>query len=124
MNGKFKSISSEVFLNFNYSRNVDAIPKYTNINYQSNLGRADDQGLCACCYGHASTALITNFLYKKTGKIYSLSTQQFVDCSTRPEYPELSNMGCKYGHYEECAIYLNVSINFLLFQIKVYLVCF
>lgn len=35
-----------------------------------------------------------------------MSAQQYVDCSPRPEDPELSNNGCEYGHYEECAIYL------------------
>lgn len=81
-----------------------------NISYQGRLGPTEDQGLCACCYAHTSTACIGNFLCKETGKVHNLSAQYFVDCCSRPEYPELSNMGCQYGHYEECAICMNVSI--------------
>lgn len=48
--------------------------------------------------------------------MYRLSAQHLVDCSARPEIPELSNNGCEYGHYDECAIYLNVSIISVIFK--------
>ncbi|XP_063703989.1 procathepsin L-like [Culicoides brevitarsis] len=89
------------------SRNTKSVPKTVNISYQQNLGPADDQGLCACCYAYTSTALVANFLYMTNKQKYSLSEQELVDCSARPKFPELSNMGCEYGHFDECAIYLN-----------------
>ena len=72
--------------------------------------------MCAACYAFATKLCLENtYCLTTNNKPIVLSAQQFVDCSHRPEEPDMSNLGCQGGHHEECVMYLNVSFVFFLY---------
>ncbi len=57
-----------------------------------------DQGQCGSCWAFSGTSTLESAVAIKSGKLYDLSEQQGVDCSTiRNGY---SNMGCSGGMYD------------------------
>lgn len=95
------------------------ISKSESYDYRYRLPPCQDQGLCACCYAHVASAAVDNFLYILYDKVFTTSVQQYIDCSKRPEDPDLSNNGCDWGHYEECALYLEVGLVSCFFYFKI-----
>jgi len=57
-----------------------------------------DQGQCGSCWAFSGTSTLESAVAIKSGKLYDLSEQQGVDCSTIKN--GYSNMGCNGGMYD------------------------
>ncbi len=57
-----------------------------------------DQGQCGSCWSFSGTSTLESAVAIKSGKLYDLSEQQGVDCSTIKN--GYSNMGCNGGMYD------------------------
>ena len=61
----------------------------------------DNQGTCGSCYAFTIAQSIEGQIFKRTGRILKLSSQQIVDCSTSH-----GNQGCIGGSLRNTLRYL------------------
>jgi len=60
-----------------------------------------NQGQCGSCYSFSATGALEGAVFRKTGRLPSLSESQIVDCSGR-----YGNYGCRGGWYQSAWKYL------------------
>ncbi|CAH1391947.1 unnamed protein product [Nezara viridula] len=68
------------------------IPKSIDWRQSGAVTPVKDQDVCGACWAFSSTGAIEGQLFRKTGKLVSLSEQQLIDCSR-----SYNNSGCKGG---------------------------
>lgn len=73
--------------------------------------RPNNQGTCGSCYAYSIAQSIEGQVFKRTGKILSLSPQQIVDCSV-----SFGNQGCTGGSLRNTLRYLEATGGIMRFN--------
>jgi len=77
------------------------VPNSVDWRRQGYVTEVKNQGQCGSCYAFAATGSLEGQVFKKTGKLPSLSEQQIVDCSGK-----YGNQGCGGGWYGDSWDYI------------------
>lgn len=86
----------------NHTYSGNALPDSIDWSEKGAVTPIKDQGQCGSCWAFSSTGAIEGALQIKTGKLVSLSEQQYVDCA-KSRY---GNFGCNGGMYSNVFNYL------------------
>ncbi|XP_060669668.1 senescence-specific cysteine protease SAG39 [Ziziphus jujuba] len=88
---KRSSNSKSSQTSFRYE-DVSAVPSSIDWRKKGAVTPIKDQGQCGCCWAFSAVAATEGITQLKTGKLISLSEQEFVDCDTSGE-----DQGCEGG---------------------------
>jgi len=84
----------------NHTWNGTPLPDAVDWVQQGAVTTVKDQGHCGSCWSFSTTGSIEGAYQIATGKLVSLSEQQFVDCDFGLPFPSLRNMGCHGGQMD------------------------
>lgn len=83
---------------------MDSTPESLDWREKGFVTRPNNQGTCGSCYAFSIAQSIEGQVFKRTGKILSLSPQQIVDCSV-----SFGNQGCTGGSLRNTLKYLEAT---------------
>ncbi|KAF8821402.1 cathepsin CPL [Cardiosporidium cionae] len=80
---------------------IETLPKSVDWRKNGCVTPVKDQGMCGSCWAFSTTGAIESAVCIATGKLYSLSEQQLVDCSNND-----GNQGCSGGEMQAAFTYV------------------
>ncbi|XP_032902577.1 cathepsin L1-like [Amblyraja radiata] len=95
-----KETGNSTYKGFTAQANTE-LPSFVDWRPKGYVTHVKDQGQCGSCWAFSTTGVLEGQVFKKTGKLISLSEQYLMDCSR-----EVGNHGCKGGYKVQSLLFI------------------